>query len=114
MSIDNFWSLPEGKEHPTFDPPLAIEPSIYTKSSSSFRGKKYSVFLENEFSLTLFKKKISPEEVKIISVELKSFIKTHENKTAKWSIYLSNQEILDLSRMFTEYAKLNATLAGWW
>ena len=69
MSIDNFWSLPETKEHPVFDPPLIIEPSIYTKGNSSFKGKKYSLFLENEFSLTLFKKEIL-QEVKIISVEL--------------------------------------------
>ena len=114
MSIDNFWSLPTNKEHPVFDPPIKIESSPYGKGTSSFKGKKYSIFLENELSLTLFKRKILPEEVEVISTKLKSFIDTRESKTATWSIYLSNQEILDLSRMFTTYTKLNASLAGWW
>lgn len=114
MSIDNFWSLPPGCPKPEFNPPLSIEPSSYTKDLTAFKGTRYSIFLESEFSLTLFKKKIPPEEIKIISIELKAFIKTHEKNMRNWSLHLTNQEILDLSRMFSTYAQLNASLAGWW
>ena len=114
MSLDNFWSLPGDQLHPTFDPPLFIEFSPYAKDSSAFRGKKYSIFLEDQFSLSLFKKKLSQEEVKIISIELKAYIKNHEGKKTSWNIHLTNQEILDLSRMFSTYAELGASLAGWW
>jgi hypothetical protein len=114
MALDNFWILPEGKEHPLFDPCLQIEYSPYSKDKTAFRGSTYSYFLENEFSITLFKKKVTPQEVKQIAEELKKFVKLHESKTTKWSLSLSNQEILDLSRMFNCYAQLDAGLAGWW
>jgi hypothetical protein len=114
MSIDNFWSVPSGSAIPEFNPPLVLESSSYVKNASAFKGTKYSIFLETQFSLTLFKKKILPEEIKNISLQLNDFIKSHQKNTKKWSPLLTNKEILDLHRMFSTYAELNASLAGWW
>jgi|11_taG_2_1085331.scaffolds.fasta_scaffold00138_12 hypothetical protein len=114
MSLDLFWSLPSDSLPPTFDPPLLIDSSSYTKDASAFKGTRYSTFLENEFSLTLFRKKISPEEIKTLSKKLKNFVETNEKKKHTWSVHLSNKDIIHFSRMLSAYADLNASLSGWW
>jgi hypothetical protein len=121
MGLDSYWSLKNSdKNHPKFSPPLNLCGGLFSgHGAESFRGKVYSPFFEEELGLTLYQEEISAENIKEISLKLEAYIQLNtENdnafRTKAWSIYLENNEIKDLSRMFQTYASLDASLIGWW
>jgi len=121
MGLDSYWTLKDDKKHPKFSPPLNLCGGLFSNhGSESFRGKIYSPFFENEFGITLYQEEISAAKVKEISEKLKSYIEiktcNQESFTSqnRWNADLSNHEIVGLSRMFEEYANLDAALIGWW
>lgn len=116
MGLDNFWHMPDSKDHPQFDPPLNLCGGIFSEHGSrSFRGKVYAKFCQDIMSLNLYQDVISSEEIEKALYYLDSWIAENLLDTSTLSNYqLSLQEVLDLKRMFSKYSELGARLESWY
>ena len=112
MGLDSIWKVPDGVDHPVFKPALNLCGGLFSGSGrGSFRGKVYTDFIEQVSGVSLYQEEMTNQDVVRIADALSVYDPTDED--------LNNydptvEEINDLSRMFTEYGDVGATLLGWW
>lgn len=114
MGLDCFWEMPEGKEHPNFEPPLKLCGGMFSgHGSESFRGKVYAEFIEKISGINLYKD-LNNEQVREIAevLEIKEVVR--KNMIYLWEGDQNSKVVNDLRRMFREYADAGATLRSWW
>lgn len=116
MGLDNFWHMPDSKDHPHFDPPLNLCGGMFSEHGSrSFRGKIYASFCQEIMSLNLYQDVITPEEIEKALYYLNAWMATDLCDTSTLSNYgLTFEEVLDLRRMFTQYSEAGAKLESWY
>ena len=116
MGLDNFWHMPDSKDHPEFDPPLNLCGGMFSEHGlRSFRGKVYAEFCKEIMSLNLYQDIISPEEIEEALYYLNSWIAADLCDTSTLSNYgITHEELLDLQRMFSKYSALGARLESWY
>jgi hypothetical protein len=115
MGLDSFWELPEGAEDPSFEPELHLCGGLCSgHGQGSFRGKVYNYFIENTTGQTLYAEVIDNIKVQDMAKKLQIYLDT-QNLNDLTELYgLEIFELKDLCQMFNTYAKVGATLHGWW
>lgn len=116
MGLDNFWEMPEGKEDPSFDPPLNLCGGMFSgHGSGSFRGKVYNGIVEAVTGVSLYEDKILNRKVKAMAKALRET--TYDEameKRGPEGYEISREDYEDLQAMFTVYADAGATLTSWY
>lgn len=112
MGLDNYWTLPEGKEV-KFDPPLKLVGGLFSgHGEGSFRGKVYNDFFEQVTGFSLYTN-LTPEQVDQASIILDSLGDDQIQELAEEYLddwYDPEQHVRDLQRMFYKYACEGASL----
>lgn len=112
MGLDSIWKMPDGVNHPVFDPALDLCGGLFSGfGQGSFRGKVYNEFIEHVSGISLYQEEMSNADVRKVARSLATYDSRSKDLVA-FEITLA--EIDDLTRMFTEYGDAGATLVGWW
>lgn len=121
MGLDSFWELPEGSADAKFDPPLALCGGLFSgHGEGSFRGKAYDALVETVTGVSLYQEEIPPAVVAEMSnalagTDFDALEETFRSQDELGSgCGVTREEYDDLRRMFAAYAKLGASLKGWW
>jgi len=121
MGLDSFWELPGGSAPAKFDPPLALCGGLFSgHGEGSFRGKAYDVLIETVTGVSLYQEEIPPDTVAEMSAALGAMdfealpasLRSQGESSSGYEV--TREEYNDLCRMFASYAKLGASLKGWW
>lgn len=127
MGLDSFWELPKESKKAKFSPPLGLCGGMFSShGEGSFRGKAYDDLVESVTGVSLYQEEIPPRVVKKMSAalaakEFESLPKNFrsdghagdpDNGSSDYAV--TREEYEDLRRMFAVYAKLGASLKGWW
>ena len=112
MGLDSIWKMPDGVNHPAFEPALDLCGGHFSGSGrGSFRGKVYNEFIEHVSGISLYQEEMSNCDVVRIADALSIYDPTDMDLE---NYDLTAEEVHDLYRMFTEYGDAGATLIGWW
>jgi hypothetical protein len=112
MGLDCFWEMPDGKEHPEFNPPLELCGGMFSgHGSESFRGKVYARFVEEVSGESLYED-LTNKQVKKIADALESD-EAIKRMDYLWEEDQNSKVLKDLRRMFRKYANAGATLKTW-
>ncbi len=122
MGLDSFWELPKGVKKAKFTPPLRLCGGMFSAhGEGSFRGGVYGSLVEAVTGESLYQEEIPPEVVRKMSNSLsgtdfenlpEQLRLTSLNPSS--TIAVTREDYEDLCRMFSSYARLGATLRGWW
>ena len=108
--LDNVWIMPDGMIHPTFDHELRLHSDFHDHRWTTFRGERYTAFIEHVSRISLRQPKIANDDVQEIADALALYTIT----VADLETYdLKTYELADLRLMFRRYGEVGATLIGW-
>lgn len=116
MGLDSFWVHPDddGREHPTFDPPLDLVGGMFSGNGrGSFRGKVYADFIMTVTGCSLYQERITNDIVCHMARKLEEYIDQAASGVTDPPEDVED-DCDDVSAMFTAYAEAGFELRGWW
>jgi hypothetical protein len=108
--LDNVWIMPDGMIHPTFDHELRMHTDFHDFRWTTFRGERYTEFIEQISGISLRQQSIPNDDVQKIADALDLYTITDVDvRRYGFMTY----ELADLRLMFRRYGEVGATLIGW-
>ena len=115
MGLDSFWEHPDSDTTPghlAFVPPLNLCGGMLSgNGAGSFRGKAYARLIEAATGVSLYRERISNEDIVAMAGALESY---QPSRTTDDEIADAEADLPDLRRMFRAYGNAGFELRGWW
>lgn len=115
VGLDNYWELPESVAPPAFEPELNLCGGIFSgHGEESFRGKVYDIIVFEVTRVSLGQDMIPNDTVREMADKLDRTAYADIPEDARdCGYFVTEEEYLDLRRMFRAYADAGASLVAW-
>ena len=105
--LDSVWIMPDGMAHPVFDHTMCLFGDFSDRRWTTFRGERYTKFIERVSGITLRQATMTNDDVTTIADALEQYTITKQDLQI-----IAVCELIDLRLMFRRYGECGATLVG--
>jgi hypothetical protein len=113
MGLDSFWCDANGKEAKIEGHFDICGGMLSGHGNSSFRGKRYSEFVEETTGVSLYQEEIPAQTIKDMAEKLQQ-LSWVEKQQFLLKYDFSDKELSDFIQMFSEHSQQDHQLKGWW